>query len=395
MDAMIIEATRTPRARSGETGQLAKVTPIQLLDTLYNDMKQRQPEAMEQVESVTLGCVGGLNEQGSNIAKVSAVYSQLPHDLTGATLNSFCASGLDAIMVAASRVAAWGEGLALCGGVEHLSRVPMFADSGPWFAEQAVADRTGYVPMGVAADLLALREGFAREKLDDYGFRSYERARFAQTEGYFKPWIIPIDSQNQRVALDDGPIKERPRSYWDTKQPAFKPTPAEQRRLAAALDGRAYCSLHHSATSPMLVDGASLLLLANEATCERLNLQPLARIKGAAGGGGDPVEMLTGHLSAAKKLLARHDLTPRDIDVYEINESFAASVLKFQQDLELDPNACNRHGGALALGHPLGATGGILVGQLCHELQRTQEKLGLAAIPGGAGLGAATLIERV
>jgi acetyl-CoA C-acetyltransferase len=358
-------------------------------------MRDRQSNA-GMAGDLLLGCVTAVNAQGANIAHTAILNAGWPVFMPGLTLNRYCCSGLDAFNQAAAMVHAGVHRMVLAGGVESLSQVPMFSDRGPWYADAGVSARTGFIHMAVAADLMATRHGISREDCDAFAMRSHERALRAAAEGRYASIMPIMPGDGPCVVADEGP----------------KAADAARFASATALldnvdDGRfrAVCARHFPAdmplrathtimTSPLQVDGASLLLLASGEAVARGFAEPMARVCGFATAAAHPVEMLDGHIKAAEQVLHRLGLDARDIDVFEINESFAASVLHFQRHFGIPDEKLNLLGGAIALGHPLGATGGMLIGMALEALDATGGRLALIAIPGGGGSGVATVIER-
>jgi len=400
MDAYIVDAVRTPRGKASPKGSLRSVKPVKLLDPLYKALQERNQLDTQEVEDILLGCVTQTGEQGADIAKISALYAGWSEHISGTTLNRFCASGLDAIHLAASKVHSGMEDLLVSGGVESVSRVPMFSDKGAWFADPEVNKATRFVHMGISGDLIANLEGFSRQELDEYAIRSQQRAAKATEAGYFSPSLIPIrDSEGNALLTKDELI----RGSSTTEQlaefpPTFEkidPQGAQYRALKRYPELKAFEFLHHKGNSPALADGAALLLLANKAKAQELQLPIRARILSFANCSVEPILMLTGGQLAVQKALKKAGLSPQDIDLFEFNEAFAATVLKFQRDLNIDPEKLNPNGGTIAMGHALGATGGMLMATLLDELERRELRYGVVAISGGAGVGAATVIERI
>jgi acetyl-CoA C-acetyltransferase len=399
LDAYVYDAVRTPRGAGKDVGALRAVKPIDLLSPLYRALAERSSLARDAVEDVVLGCSVQVEDQGANLAKTSSLYAGWSESISGVTLNRFCASGLDAITYAALKVASGMESLVVCGGVESMSRVSMFADGGPWFADPKVAAATRFVHMGVAADVVATREGITRAECDDYAAVSQMRAARARDESRFARAIVPVRAEDGRVLLDrDECVRER---VTKERLAALPAAFAELGAAALPLVRARYpeiariAPVHHAGSSPALADGASLLLIGNRAAGERHGLRARARIRAYANVSVEPVAMLTGAAPATKKALRAAGISARDIDLFECNESFAAPTLAFMRALEIDPARVNVNGGAIALGHPLGATGGILVATLIDELARRGGALGAVAICAGAGIAAALVVERV
>lgn len=390
MDAWILDTVRTPRGKGRAGGALSEVRPVELVGGLLGALRERGLAA-ELVEDVVLGCVTQSGEQGANLAKIAALWSGWPDHVSGATINRFCASGLDAVQLAAAKVAAGMEQVVVAGGVESMSRVPIFSDKGAWFADREVARKTGFVQMGFAADLVATLHGLERSELDAYAARSHQRAVRAREEDRFARSMIPWgDVLAADELVRDGMSAE--------KLAGFDPLFAHER--SEALARARYPELgdlrhvHHRANSPSLADGAALLTIASRAGAEALGATPRAQILGWANASVEPVQMLTASTRAAHKALERAGVTLADIDLFEVNEAFAAVAVATQRALEIDPERYNVNGGAIAAGHAMGATGAILAMTCLDELERQDKELGLVAIAGGAGLGSAMVIRR-
>jgi acetyl-CoA C-acetyltransferase len=330
------------------------------------------------------------------LAKVAALYAGWSDRVSGVSLNRFCCSGLDAINLGASKIMSGMESLVVAGGVEQISRVPMFADKGPWYTDPKVMKATRFMHMGLAADLIAEQGGFSREQLDQMALQSHQRAAFASQQGYAGGSLIPVTDSKGQVLLeaDDAwrgdialeKLAQLPASFSEWVE-------AGQALVDEVYPGTELKAVHSPGNSPALVDGASLVLMASKERCQQLGLKPRARLRHFSNASDEPVRMLTGHLRATEKLLRATGLTPADIDLWEVNESFAASTLNYQQAFDIDSDVFNVNGGAIALGHPLGATGGNLLSTLLDELERRQLKRGVVSICGGAGVGVASLIE--
>ncbi|RYZ48871.1 MAG: acetyl-CoA C-acyltransferase [Proteobacteria bacterium] len=400
LDAYIIDAVRTPRGAAREGGALQQVKSIHLLKPLYQELGQRLGPALDEVSDVVLGCVTAVGDQGANIAKISALFADWPESISGMTLNRFCASGLDAVTLAAVKVHSSMENIVVAGGVESMSRVPLLKDRGAWFADPEVSEKTGFLHMGISADLVATQGGISREEADRYALASHQRAARAQAEGRFAHSIIPVRSRDGAVLLDhdESVDLEMTAAKLSSEKLAF-PGIAEDggealiRKKYPALKEMNY--IHTNLSSPARVDGAALVAIANRATIDRLAVKPRAQILSYAHASVEPVLMLTGAVLAAKNALAKADLHPGMIDLWEVNESFAGTVIDFMNKLELDSERVNVNGGAIALGHALGATGSILVGSLMDELDRQDLRYGCVAICAGAGIGQAIVIERI
>ena len=401
-DAYIFEAIRTPRGRGKTTGSLYEVKPIDLLTTLFAELRRRYELDTAQVDDVILGCVTPIGEQGGNIAKTAALYAGWDLSVPGVQINRFCASGLDAVNLAAMKVRAGWEDLVVAGGVESMSRVPMGSDGGAMMLDPAVSMQIGFVPQGIGADLIATIEGFSREDVDRYALCSQQRAAHARANGYFKS-IVPVHDQNGLVVLaEDEHI--RPDTTLEALAalpPAFEMMGAmgfDDVALQKYVTVERINHVHTAGNSSGIVDGAALVLIGSKEKGEALGLKPRARIVSAALIGTEPTIMLTGPAPASKKALQKAGMTLDDIDLIEVNEAFAAVVLKFMRDMGLEdegPERVNVNGGAIAMGHPLGATGAMLLGTALDELERRDLSTALITLCVGGGMGIATIIERV
>jgi acetyl-CoA C-acetyltransferase len=400
-EPLIFDAIRTPRGKGKSNGSLHATKPVDLVVGLIHEMLIRNERLDPQrVDDVVLGCVTPIGDQGSDIAKVAAIKAGLPDTVAGVQLNRFCASGLEAVNVAAQKVASGWEDLMFAGGVESMSRVPIGTDGGAWMMDPETSYDTSFVPQGVGADLIATVEGFSREDVDAYAARSQELAAKAQAEGRFANSVVPVKDVNDHVVLDHDEFI-RPGTTVETLG-ALKPSFA--RLGEAGFDAVALSKYHwleriehvHTAgNSSGIVDGAALVVVGNEKTGEELGLSARARVVATAVSGADPTIMLTGPAPASKKALAKAGLTVDDLDLVEINEAFAAVVLRFVKDMGLDMEKVNVNGGAIAMGHPLGATGAMILGTLVDELHRTGGRYGLATLCVGAGMGIATVVEAI
>jgi acetyl-CoA C-acetyltransferase len=400
--ALIYEAVRTPRGRGRSNGALHTVKPVDLVVGLIDETLGRHagldPNA---IDDVVLGCVSPVGDQGMDIAKTAALKAGLPDTVAGVQLNRFCASGLEAVNVAAQKVASGWEDLVLAGGVESMSRVPMGSDGGAWPMDPETNMQTSFVPQGIGADLIATVEGFTRDDVDAYAVRSQERAALAEDEGRFAKSVVPVLDPSGLTILDH---EEHVRRGTTTEtlgklRPAFDTIGEMGGFDAVALQKYHWIEqidhVHTGGNSSGIVDGASLLVLGNESIAETTGMRPRARVLATALSGADPTIMLTGPAPASKKALAKAGLTADQLDLVEINEAFAAVVLRFVRDMGLDLEKVNVNGGAIAMGHPLGATGGMILGTLIDELERTGGRYGLATLCVGGGMGIATVIERL
>ncbi len=401
-EPLIFDAIRTPRGKGKVNGSLHATKPVDLVVGLMHEMLSRNAEFdPSRVDDVVLGCVSPIGDQGGDIAKTAAIKAGLPETVSGVQLNRFCASGLEAVNIAAQKVASGWEDLVLCGGVESMSRVPMGSDGGAWALDPETNYDTSFVPQGIGADLIATVEEFSRDDVDAYAARSQERAAAAQAAGRFDNSVIPVLDINDQVVLDRDEFI-RAGTTVETLgglKPSFQAMGEMGGFDAVALQKYHWIEkinhVHTPGNSSGIVDGASLVAIGNEQTGADLGLRARARILATAVSGADPTIMLTGPAPASKKALAKAGLTVEDLDLVEINEAFAAVVLRFVRDMDLDIEKVNVNGGAIAMGHPLGATGAMIIGTLVDELERQDKRYGLATLCVGGGMGIATVIERV
>jgi acetyl-CoA C-acetyltransferase len=401
-EALVFDAIRTPRGKGKVNGSLHATKPVDLVVGLMHEMLGRNVKLdPNRVDDVVLGCVSPVGDQGADIAKTAAIKAGLPDTVAGVQLNRFCASGLEAVNIAAQKVASGWEDLVFAGGVESMSRVPMGSDGGAWAMDPETNYDTSFIPQGVGADLIATVEGFSREDVDSYAARSQERAAAAQAEGRFKDSVIPVLDINDQVVLDQDEFI-RPGTTVETLgklNPSFEVMGEMGGFDAVALQKYHWIEkiehVHTPGNSSGIVDGASLLAIGNERTGDELGLTPRAKILATAVSGADPTIMLTGPAPASRKALEKAGITVDDLDLVEINEAFAAVVLRFVKDMGLELEKVNVNGGAIAMGHPLGATGGMILGTLVDELHRTGGKYGLATLCVGGGMGIATVVEAI
>jgi acetyl-CoA C-acetyltransferase len=401
-DALVFDAIRTPRGKGKVNGSLHTTKPVDLVVGLMHEMLIRNERLdPKRVDDVVLGCVSPVGDQGADIAKTAAIKAGLPDTVAGVQLNRFCASGLEAVNIAAQKVASGWEDLVWAGGVESMSRVPMGSDGGAWAMDPETSYDTAFVPQGVGADLIATVEGFSREDVDAYAARSQQRAATAQAEGRFADAVIAVRDINEHVVLDSDEFI-RPGTTVETLaklKPSFQTIGEMGGFDAVALQKYHWIEriehVHTPGNSSGIVDGASLVAIGNAQVGAELGLTPRARILATAVSGSDPTIMLTGPAPASKKALAKAGLTVDDLDLVEINEAFAAVVLRFVKDMGLDMGKVNVNGGAIAMGHPLGATGGMILGTIIDELHRTGGKYGLCTLCVGGGMGIATVVEAI
>ncbi|MFY1679531.1 MULTISPECIES: acetyl-CoA C-acetyltransferase [unclassified Streptomyces] len=401
-EAYVYDAIRTPRGRGKADGALHGTKPVDLVVGLLHELRSRFPGLDPgTIDDIVLGVVGPVGDQGSDIARIAAVAAGLPDTVAGVQENRFCASGLEAVNMAAAKVRSGWEDLVLAGGVESMSRVPMASDGGAWFNDPMTNLATDFVPQGIGADLIATVEGFGRREVDEYAALSQERAATAWKEGRFDRSVVPVRDRAGLTVLDHD---EHPRPGTTADSLAkLKPSFADIGELggfdAVALQKYHWVEridhVHHAGNSSGIVDGAALVAIGSQEAGERNGLTARARIVSAAVSGSEPTIMLTGPAPATRKALAKAGLTIDDIDLVEINEAFAAVVLRFVRDMGLSLDKVNVNGGAIALGHPLGATGAMILGTLVDELERRGERYGLATLCVGGGMGIATIVERL
>lgn len=395
----MLDYVRTPRGKGSAKGSLAAVSPVQLLVHLEQNLAARTGIDPATVDDVVVGNSQQVGDQGANIARTSVLLAGWGDHAPGATLNRFCASGVDAVGQTAARIRAGDLGLAVAGGVESVSRVPMFSDGGPLFCDPPTIARIGSVHMGIAADLNATIEGYDREQLDEYGVESQRKAAAAWDAGVFDRSVVGVPLPDGSVFARDELI--RPGTTMQSQAalaPAFAELGAggqDAIALAAHPEVGRIEHLHTVGSSPAMADAAALLLLGDEEAAAWTGLRPRARIIGYAVTSTDPVIMLTAGQSAVERVIARAGLRPADIDVFEFAEAFSALCLRFRRDLDAGPDRMNPNGGTMAMGHAFGATGAILVGQCIEELERRSGRYGVAAVSGAAGLGVAVLVERI
>ncbi len=401
-EAFVYDALRTPRGKGKKNGSLHEVKPVDLVVGLLDAIKDRNPSLdVNRVDDVVLGVVSPIGDQGGDIAKTAVLAAGYPDTVAGVQLNRFCASGLEAVNQAASRVRGGFEDLILAGGVESMSRVAMGSDGGAWATDPATAFATSFVPQGIGADLIATIEGFSREDVDTFAVESNHRAAKAWADGRFAGQIVPVTDNNGVVVLDhdefikpestvEGLAKLKPSFAAIGDQAGFDSVALEKYHWIEKID-----HVHHAGNSSGIVDGAALMAIGNEQVGKDLGLTPRARIIATAVSGADPTIMLTGPAPASRKALAKAGLEVEDIDLFEINEAFAAVAMRFMRDMGIDHEITNVNGGAIAMGHPLGATGAMILGTLIDELERRDLKRGLATLCVGGGMGIATIVELV
>lgn len=399
-EAYIFDAVRTPRGRGKKDGSLHSVKPISLLTTVLKALQERNQLDTAQVDDIVMGCVTAVGDQGADIAKTAALAADWDEKVAGVTLNRFCASGLEAVNLAAMKVRSGWEDMVVAGGVEAMSRVPMGSDGGAWATDPETNLHTGFMPQGIGADLIATLDGFSRGDVDGFAVKSQQKAANAWEKGYFAKSIVPVTDQNGVVILDRD---EHVRGNTTVESLAGL-RPSFQMMGEMGFDGVArekyhYVEkinhVHHAGNSSGIVDGATAMLIGSEAKGKELGLKPRARIVATAVTSTDPTIMLTGPAPAARKALEKAGMTADQIDLFEVNEAFASVVMRFQKELSVPDEKVNVNGGAIAMGHPLGATGAIILGTLLDELERRELRYGLATLCVGGGMGIATIIERV
>ena len=399
-EAYIIDAIRTPRGKGKKDGSLHQVKPISLLTGLLNELQARHQFDTSKVDDIVLGCVTPIGDQGADIAKTAAIAAGWDNDVAGIQINRFCASGLEAVNLAAQKVRSGWEDLVVAGGVESMSRVPMGSDGGPWALDPETNMACDFIPQGIGADLIATIDGYSRADVDQFAEQSQKKAAAAQANGYFNASVIPVKDKAGVVILDkdefikptttaEGLGKLNP-SFATMGQMGFDAIALQKYPEVGAVN-----HVHHAGNSSGIVDGAAVVLIASEQAVKEQGLKPRAKVLATALVGADPTIMLTGPAPAARKALAKAGLTIDDIDLFEVNEAFAAVVMRFINEMKVDPAKVNVNGGAIAMGHPLGATGAMILGTLLDELERQGKKRGLATLCVGGGMGIATIIELV
>lgn len=399
IEALIFDAVRTPRGRGKPDGALYSIKPVNLMAGLLSALQARNQLDTAQVDDIVLGCVTPVGDQGADIAKTAALVADWHVSVAGVQINRFCASGLEAVNLGAMKIRSGFEDLVVVGGVESMSRVPMGSDGGAWVLDPQTNLHCHFTPQGIGADLIATLEGFTRQDVDAYALESQIKAARARQDGSFKKSLIPVRDQNGLLLLDhdefiradstlEGLGKLKP-SFESIGQMGFDATAL---RVYSHIE-----RIHHVHTpgnSSGIVDGAAAMLLGSEAKGNALGLRARGRIVATAVTGTDPTIMLTGPAPATRKALIKAGLRIEDIDLFEVNEAFASVVLKFIRDLQVDPARVNVNGGSIAMGHPLGATGCMILGTLLDELEARQLRYGLATLCVGGGMGIATIVER-
>jgi len=400
-DAFILDAVRTPRGRGRPDGSLHSITPIQLAAQTLAALRDRTSLDTSQVDDVILGCVTPVGEQGADIARIATLAAGYAESVPGKQLNRFCASGLEAVNTAAAQIMAGQSDVVIGGGVEPMSRVTMGMDGGAWAIDPAVAFPLHFIPQGISADLIATLEGFTREQVDAYAVESQRRAAHAQAAGFFDRSVVPVKDVIGEVALAKDEYLRPGTTMADLAKlkPAFEMMGEQGGFNAVALqrypEVEVIHHVHTAGNSSGIVDGAAAVLVGSRKAAKKAGLTPRARIRAFASIGSEPTIMLTGPAGSARKALKRAGMKPKDIDLWEINEAFASVVMRFVRDMDLTMDNVNVNGGAIALGHPLGATGAVILGMVLDELERRNLSTALVTLCVGGGMGTATIIERV
>ena len=401
-EAYISDAIRTPRGRGKKDGSLHTVKPISLVVGLIHEIKARFPNMdPAMIDDIVMGIVSPLGDQGGVLPKIAALRAGLPDTVSGLQINRFCASGLEAVNLAAQKVGSGMEDLVLAGGVEVMSRVPMGSDGTPWAMDPDTNYETGFIPQGIGADLIATIEGFSRRDVDEFAASSQNRAEQAWEKGYFSKSVVPVKDMNGLTVLDrDEHV--RAGTTADTLaglNPSFAMMGEMGGFDAVALQKYHWVEkidhVHTPGNSSGIVDGATLMLVGSKEAGEKIGAKPRGRIVATAVSGADPTIMLTGPAPASFKVLARAGMKVEDIDLFEINEAFASVAMRYMKDMGISHDITNVNGGSIAMGHPLGATGAMIVGTVLDELERRDKRFGLCTLCVGAGMGIATIVERL
>ncbi len=399
-EAFIFDAVRTPRGKGKKDGALYSVKPVDLVAGLLKALEARNELDTSQVDDIVLGCVTPVGDQGADIAKTAALVADWDEQVAGVQLNRFCASGLEAVNLAAMKVRSGFEDLVVAGGVESMSRIPMGSDGGAWAMDPATNMHTHFVPQGIGADLIATLEGFSRSDVDGFALRSQQKAARARADGSFNKSLVPVTDQNGILILDhdefiradstlEGLGKLKP-SFEMMGQMGFDASALRKYSHVERIE-----HIHTPGNSSGIVDGAALMLIGSAAKGKELGLKARGRIVATAVTSTDPTIMLTGPAPATRKALAKAGLNVNDIDLFEVNEAFASVVMKFMKDMGVSEDKVNVNGGSIAMGHPLGATGCAILGTLLDELEKRNLRYGLATLCVGGGMGIATIIERI
>ena len=398
--ALIFDAVRTPRGKGKKDGSLHGVTPVWLLNNLFTALRDRNSLDTSLVDDVVLGCVTPVGEQGADVARTAVLDAGWAQTVAGVTQSRFCASGLESVNLAAAKVGSGMEDMVVAGGVESMSRWAMGSDGGAWFMDPRINNKLGFVPQGISADLIATLEGFSRADVDAYAVESQRRAAKAQAEGRFNKSRVPVKDINGMVVLDHDEfirgnatveaLASLQPSFAMMGQMGFDATALRKYTTVESIN-----HVHHAGNSSGIVDGAALVLVGSEAAGKAAGLKPRDRIRAGAVIGSEPTIMLTGPTPACEKALKKAGLKASDIDLWEINEAFAVVPMQTARNLGVSLDRVNVNGGSIAMGHPLGATGAIILGTLLDELERQDKTLGCATLCVGGGMGIATIIERI
>ena len=399
-DAFIFDHVRTPRGKGKKDGSLHQATPVWLLRGLLQGLQQRLDLDTALVDDVVLGCVTPVGEQGADIARTAVLDAGWAESVAGVTLSRFCASGLEAVNLAAAKVASGFEDMVVAGGIESMSRWTMGSDGGAWFMDPRINQGIAFIPQGISADLIAMLEGFSRHDLDSYALQSHQRAAAARAAGHFRKSVLPVhDIAGLPMLAEDETIRAHATLEAMARlEPSFAAMGAmgfDATALRKYTTVEKITHVHHAGNASGIVDGAALMLIGSREAGQRAGLRARARIRSAAVIGSEPTIMLTGPTPACRKALAKAGLQAGDVDLWEINEAFAAVPMKTARDLGVSLDRVNVNGGAIAMGHPLGATGCIILGTLLDELERRDLSLGCATLCVGGGMGIATIIERI
>lgn len=400
-DCFIYDAVRTPRGKGKKNGSLHEVTGVELATQVLNNIKNRSNIDTADVDDVILGCVAPVGEQGANIARTAVLKADYNQSVAGVQINRFCASGLEATNMAAAQVMSGQSQMTIGGGIEAMSRVPMGSDGGAMVADPSVAIKNYFVPQGVSADLIASKYGYSRDDVDSYAVESQKRAKAAWDDHRFDKSVVPVKDINGLTILDHDEFM-RPEATMQTLgslDPSFAMM-GEMAGFDATIQQRypeveSVNHVHTAGNSSGIVDGSAGILLGNKEIGEKYGLKARAKIKGFASIGSEPSIMLTGPGFVTDKLLQNLGMSKSDIDIWELNEAFAAVVLRYMEHMGIDHSEINVNGGAIAMGHPLGATGAMILGTVLDELERTNKSTALATLCVGGGMGTATVIERI
>ncbi|MGZ5803514.1 MAG: acetyl-CoA C-acetyltransferase [Xanthobacteraceae bacterium] len=400
-EAFIYDHVRTPRGRGKQDGSLHEVTALRLASGTLEAIRDRNELDTKLVDDVVLGCVDPIGEAGGDIARVAALNAGYDQSVSGIQINRFCASGLDAVNFAAAQVMSGQHEMAVGGGVESMSRIGMLASGGAWAMDPSVAVPTYFMPQGISADVIATKYGFSRADVDAYAVESQKRSANSWAKGYFKKSVVPVKDINGITILDKDEHM-RPTTTMQSLA-SLNPSFVQMGEMGGfdAVAVQDYPELesvnhvHHAGNSSGIVDGAAAVLIGSKGAGKAAGLKPRARIRAFANIGSEPGIMLTGPVDVTEKLLRKAKMKVKDIDLFELNEAFASVVLRYIQAFDIDPEKINVNGGAIAMGHPLGATGAMILGTVLDELERRKLKTALVTLCIGAGMGTATIIERV